>query len=336
MLQGKVDSTSNNFVWNELTKNELGYDYKMHYYTYAGIVGYENATMEGYIDWLKENNKLEWFEQMDVLADYILKNGVDSVVVNENDKFENVAGVTVSNYGYVDLVKEAIQNAKDGKLIALTPTGSDLVIATAEITSKGKLKNATLDMLQGKVDSESGKFIWNDDDPMSGIDVPVWIQHVHEADCSDDECDDYCAKYYNGFFVNGVKKHVCYSYDIIDGICVVIAFDKVRNEFKYVGGCFEGGKNYMMVPAKMNEIYYFSGIEIEVRDKSDPIIKAGELSDYSYSFGNSWRYIAYFLFLVLFANIGFLIYIIVDIVLTKKKINEGINIDGGLRDEEAE
>jgi hypothetical protein len=42
------------------------------------------------------------------------------------------------------------------------------------------------------------------------------------------------------------------------------------------------------------------------------------------------------LFLVLFANIGFLIYIIVDIVLTKKKINEGINIDGGLRDEEAE
>lgn len=184
--------------------------------------------------------------------------------------------------------------------------------------------------------AESGKFIWNDDDPMSGIDVPVWIQHVHEADCSDDECDDYCAKYYNGFFVNGVKKHVCYSYDIIDGICVVIAFDKVRNEFKYVGGCFEGGKNYMMVPAKMNEIYYFSGIEIEVRDKSDPIIKAGELSDYSYSFGNSWRYIAYFLFLVLFANIGFLIYIIVDIVLTKKKINEGINIDGGLREEEAE
>lgn len=184
--------------------------------------------------------------------------------------------------------------------------------------------------------AESGKFIWNDDDPMSGIDVPVWIQHVHEADCSDDECDDYCAKYYNGFFVNGVKKHVCYSYDIIDGICVVIAFDKVRNEFKYVGGCFEGGKNYMMVPAKMNEIYYFSGIEIEVRDKSDPIIKAGELSDYSYSFGNSWRYIAYFLFLVLFANIGFLIYIIVDIVLTKKKINEGINIEPDLRDGEAE
>ena len=79
-----VQGTDGKF--NEQSKRELGYDYKMHYYTYAGLVGYENATMEGYVDWLKENNKLEWFEQMDVLADYILKNGVDSVVVNENNK----------------------------------------------------------------------------------------------------------------------------------------------------------------------------------------------------------------------------------------------------------
>ena len=148
--------------FNEQSKRELGSDYKMHYYTYAGIVGYENATMEGYKDWLKENNKLEWFEQIDVLADYILKNGVDSVVVNENDKFENIAGVTVSNYGYVDLVKEAIQNAKDGKLIALTPTGADLVIATGYVSSNGELEEVVLDMLQGKVDSASNNFVWNE------------------------------------------------------------------------------------------------------------------------------------------------------------------------------
>jgi len=36
-------------------------------------------------------------------------------------------------------------------------------------------------------------------------------------------------------------------------------------------------------------IYYrFNSIEIEVRNKKDPIIEAGRLSDYNYNFGIGW------------------------------------------------
>ncbi len=170
--------------------------------------------------------------------------------------------------------------------------------------------------------AETGKFIWNDEDPTTGVDIPVWIQHGYEADCEDQNCDDYCESNHNGFFVNGAKKHMCYSYDILDGICIVIAYDKVRNEYTYQGGCFEGGKAYMMVPAKLNEVYYFSGIEIEIRDKADPIILAGEMSEYSYSFGNSWRYFAYFLNVLLILNVIFLIVVVVQIIVLKRKIKQ--------------
>ena len=168
--------------------------------------------------------------------------------------------------------------------------------------------------------AQTGKFIWNDDDPTTGVDVPVWIQHSFDADCSDEECDAFCADKYNGFFVNGAKKHICYSYDILDGICVVIGYDKVKDEYSYQGGCFEGGSVYTMKPATMNEIYYFSGIEIEVRDKADPIIVAAELSDHSYSFGNFWRYIAIFLNIILVLTLIALAYIIYDIYKTKSSI----------------
>ena len=82
-------------------------------------------------------------------------------------------------------------------------------------------------------------------------------------------------KNYNRFFVNWVNNHICYSYDILDGICIVIEYNKVRNE--YAGGCSENGKVYITVPAKLNEVFYFSGIEIEVRDKSAPIMMAGQM-----------------------------------------------------------
>ena len=102
----------------------------------------------------------------------------------------------------------------------------------------------------------------------------------------------------------------------------MIGYEKVRNEYTYQGGCFENGKAYVLVPAKLNEVYYFSGIEIEVRDKVDPIIVAGEMSEYTYSFGNSWRYFAYFLNILLVLNILFLIVVIVQICLIKRKIKQ--------------
>lgn len=176
--------------------------------------------------------------------------------------------------------------------------------------------------------TESHKYIWNEEDPIFGADIPVWKQKVHEANCEDDDCDDYCAKNYNGFFVDGVKKHVCYSYDVIDGICLIIDYDADRDEYSFKGGCFEKGLPYLLKPAKMNEVYYFSGIEIEIRNKQDPIIQAGYLSNYTYSFGKGWKYFAIFLNIVLIVNTIALSYLIYLIITTKNKLKQAKGEEG--------
>jgi hypothetical protein len=168
--------------------------------------------------------------------------------------------------------------------------------------------------------AESGAIVWNELDPTNGVDIPVWTQHMYEAECSDAECDDYCASYYNGIFVDGVEKHVCYSYDVLDSICLVVEYDKQINEYKYVSGCFENGKVYKMIPAELNKVYLFKGIEIEIRDRSDPVIKAAEWSNYSFKYGNGFRYIAYLFNLILIADILFLAYI-AYMIYTEKQGN---------------
>ena len=180
----------------------------------------------------------------------------------------------------------------------------------------------------------SGKFIWNEDDPINGVNIPVWIQHVYDADCSDYECDDYCKRKFNGVFVNGVNKHVCYSYDILDGICIIIDYDKVSNNYIFAGGCFKGNKTYSTVPADVDNIYLFKDIEIEIRDKSDPVIVAGEMSDYSFSFGNSWRYFAWLLNLLFILAIAAGAYVAYQIYNIKKNLNN--ENDGLMRNDGSE
>jgi hypothetical protein len=137
--------------------------------------------------------------------------------------------------------------------------------------------------------TESGKFIWNSEDPEYGIDIPVWKQHAFDIDCTDEEdCDRACDSKFNAEFVNGKTKKKCYSYDILDAICLVIEYDQLTDNYRYKGGCFKDGLQYLMVPAEQNNIYYFEGIEIEVRNKKDPIVYAGEMSNYTYSFGVGW------------------------------------------------
>jgi hypothetical protein len=137
-------------------------------------------------------------------------------------------------------------------------------------------------------EAATGKFIWNSDDPLYGIDVPVWKQKAMDIDCTDEEeCNKYCDSY-GAEFVQGKNSKKCYSYDILDTICFAIEYDPVIEEYKYAGGCFENNKHYLMVPAKQNEVFHFDGIEIEVRNKKDPIIKAGEMSGFTFSFGENW------------------------------------------------
>ena len=120
----------------------------------------------------------------------------------------------------------------------------------------------------------TGKFIWNEDDSTFGFDIPPWKQHIHEADCSDEDCPDYCKSKYDGAFVNGINKHVCYSYEVLNSICIVIKYDEVKDDYFYHGGCFPNNQTYKMVPAKFGEVIDFSSVEIEIRDYSDPIIQA--------------------------------------------------------------
>ena len=164
------------------------------------------------------------------------------------------------------------------------------------------------------------KIIWNDDDSIYGVDIPAWKQIMHEIDCNYEDCSDYCKSKYDGVFVKGVNKNVCYSYEILDGICLVVKYDPLKDEYFYHGGCFPGNNIYKLVPATPREEGNCYNVEIEIRELNDPIAQAGELTDYGYSFGYFWRVI---LKLLIFAVIGLIGYSCYLIYKAKKKKADG-------------
>ena len=185
----------------------------------------------------------------------------------------------------------------------------------------------------GKCSTVNEKFIWNEEDSIYGIDVPAWKQTMHEVDCSDEDCAEYCKEKFDGAFVNGVNKHVCYSYDILDSICIVIKYDNLRDAYVYHGGCYPGNETYKMKPATLGEENSFKNVKIEIRDFSDPIIQAGEWTDYNYNLGHFWRYVSFFLKLLCLAALGLLGYVAYDIYMTKQKYKGAPNdLIGGEED----
>lgn len=181
----------------------------------------------------------------------------------------------------------------------------------------------------GKCSSVNDKFIWNEDDPIYGIDIPAWKQTVNEADCSDEDCAEYCKEKYQGAFVNGVNKHVCYSYEVLESICIVIRYDKLRDEYIFHGGCYPGNQTYLMRPAKFGEENDFRDVEIEIRDFSDPLVQAGEWTDYEYNFGQFWRYISFVLKILGLASLGLLGFLAYDIYITREKYKNAPNLIAG-------
>ena len=185
----------------------------------------------------------------------------------------------------------------------------------------------------GKCSTVNEKFIWNEEDSIYGIDVPAWKQTMHEVDCSDEDCAEYCKEKFDGAFVNGVNKHVCYSYDILDSICIVIKYDNLRDAYVYHGGCYPGNETYKMKPATLGEENSFKNVKIEIRDFSDPIIQAGEWTDYNYNLGHFQRYVSFFLKLLCLAALGLLGYVAYDIYMTKQKYKGAPNdLIGGEED----
>ena len=185
----------------------------------------------------------------------------------------------------------------------------------------------------GKCSSANDVLIWNEEDSQYGIDVPAWKQIVHEVDCSDEDCAKHCKEKFGGAFVNGVNKHVCYSYETLDSICIIIKYDKLRDEYVYHGGCFPGNQTYKMNPAALGEENKFNAVKIEIRDYSDPIVQAGEWTDYGYNFGQFWRYVSIVLKILTLAALGLLGYVAYDIYVTRKKYKGAPNdLIGGEED----
>ena len=88
-LQATV--TEGSFAWNAKSKKELGYAYRMHQQY--------DLSEEDYIKYLKDNNKLEWFEQ----ANLIEKAYKD----NKNASLDGLTNVTITTSSYKAVVEGA-------------------------------------------------------------------------------------------------------------------------------------------------------------------------------------------------------------------------------------
>lgn len=132
----------------------------------------------------------------------------------------------------------------------------------------------------------SGKLIWNQEDPKYGVDVPVWIQNEHDIDCTDKEdCDSSCQSQFNALYLYGRRGKKCYSYKILKSICLIVGYNAETEQIEYKGGCFKDGKIYLLEEPVKDKVYLFDKVKFEVRNYNDPIIKAGEMSDFTFSYG---------------------------------------------------
>ena len=100
------ETTGYNF--NAKTKKQLGYHYYMFPASGKKVDGV--LDVEAYKEWLAENNKKEWFEQANILEQYILETVLK--LSNLTNKPTNVAGVTVSAKDYVELAKKLFKTLK--------------------------------------------------------------------------------------------------------------------------------------------------------------------------------------------------------------------------------
>ena len=111
VLQGTPDTTAGTFTWRDQTKQELGFEYKMHWSAYAATD--DTPTIEEYETWLTANNKNEWHQQVALITDYVTENGWNEDLAALNDHggtldgttpVDALAGVTVRSQGYYTLL----------------------------------------------------------------------------------------------------------------------------------------------------------------------------------------------------------------------------------------
>jgi hypothetical protein len=165
-----LQSNGDTFAWNEQSKKELGYAYRMH--------GQRDLSEEDYITWLEDNDKLEWFEQAEIIEAEWLENGVDSLEP-VSEEFESLAEVTISDGHYVELAKEAVENAENGVIYAYETSLSygkpQVTWVEIQLDDNGDVEDITIDVLQSTITQTAGadtpdddsddefEFAWNED-----------------------------------------------------------------------------------------------------------------------------------------------------------------------------
>ena len=167
-LQGSATKEGEEFTavaWNEKSKKELKFEYKMHWPAYTASLEGTEPTQEGYKAWLTENNELEWHEQAALIEAELLKVGVGNITVNDQNVIQGIAGVTIKDGGYLGLAEQAVANAKAGKVVVFQ-TGvarGAAEIYSAEVTFDKDVKATAIviDTLQSKVDKTTG-LVWNE------------------------------------------------------------------------------------------------------------------------------------------------------------------------------
>ncbi len=155
--QGTVSATTDtvptySYQWNELTKKELEYEYGMKLYG----TGYD--LIDG--TWVnnEESPENEWHEQAYLIEQHLLEFGIESIETIDG-RFSNVAGVTITESGIINLVTEALEMAKTGTFQAFLCSSDDLYIATMTMSQSGEISDLVLDVLQG--DPDGNTFAWN-------------------------------------------------------------------------------------------------------------------------------------------------------------------------------
>lgn len=180
-----------------------------------------------------------------------------------------------------------------------------------------------------KCSTANEKFIWNEEDSIYGVDIPAWVQIINEAECkNDEECADYCKEKFGGAYIKGKNKNKCYSYQILHGICLVLKYNPLKDEYSFHGGCYPNNETYRLVPGIYGEEVDFNDLKIEVREYSDPIIQAGEWTNYRYRFGQYWRYVSFVFKFLLLITLGVLAYVSYDVYKTRLKFRGAPNLIG--------
>jgi len=155
------------YVFNEKSKKELQYLYGMHNSDDEDndYVRQDLSTTEGmnaYKAYLQETGKKEWFEQAVLIEAYFKSNGT-TLTKNDKGTITNITGVTVSDSDYSALAAEAVQNAKDGKVVRVTQYADgatcNVVWVEGTINEAGKVTGIVIDTLQGKYVDNA--FTWN-------------------------------------------------------------------------------------------------------------------------------------------------------------------------------